>query len=134
MGKRLGQSLGAQTDTIGMPDADDSTSAGDAVAIGDTDIEAGDGSAGDELLGVRSDGRQAGDEAGVHVRGITLATVAAGVTAGTDLDLVDTSVADAPAAGTLIATAGGRAHALSDEGGEWKGESLDANEAAVLVR
>jgi len=131
MPKDAGDSVGSQTDTIGYTDSDGNTSAGEAVAIATGEIEPADSDAGHALLGVRSSNRPADDTEGVHVRGIVIAQVAAGVTAGEDLDVGN---ATDGTVGKLAQSSGGPAHALSDEGGTYKGESLDANEAAVLIR
>jgi len=131
MSKDAGESVGSQTDTIGYADSDESTAVGEAVAIAAGDLETADGDAGHELLGVRSNSRVAGDTVGVHVRGIAVAEVEGTVTAGDDLDIGN---ATDSTTGQLVTSSGGPAHALSDAGGSYKGASLGANEAAVLIR
>jgi hypothetical protein len=131
MPKNAGDSVSGSTDTIGYEDSDDSTTEGEAVAIASGDIEPADSDAGHELLGVRSGNRAAGDNHGVHVSGIVIAEVEGSVTAGDDLDIGN---ATDGTTGQLATSSGGPAHALSDAGGSWKGASLGANEAAVLIR
>lgn len=134
MAKKLGGAVEAHSVKIGLTDSDENTAAGDAVALAAGDLEPADASAGHELTGVRARGKMSGDQAPVGITGVFIATVDSGVVAGDDLDIVDTSVTGAPAAGTLIASAGGPAHAVSDEGGDYKGVTLNANEAAVYIR
>lgn len=131
MSKDAGDSVGSQTDTIGYTDSDGNTSAGEAVAIAAGDLEPADGDAGHALLGVRSSDRAADDTEGVHIRGIAIAEVESTVTAGEDLDV---GTATNSNVGKLVTSSGGPAHALSDAGGTYKGASLGANEAAVLIR
>lgn len=131
MAKDAGYSLGGQTDTIGYEDSDENTTAGDAVAIDADDLEPADSDAGHEFLGVRSSGRTAGDSAGVHVRGVAVAKVEGTVSAGDDLDIGN---ATNGTTGQLVTSSGGPAHALTGAGGTYKGASLGANEAAVLIR
>lgn len=94
----------------------------------------------DNSIGVLSDqapaAHDAGDNVPVHVTGVVVANVAAGAVAGDSLTEVDTSVAGAPAAGTLIVGGDGQMDAFSDEGGQYKqhdtsSASLDAGYAAV---
>lgn len=134
MAKKLGDKVEARTTTIGLADSDEDCAVGDAVALASGDLTPGDASAGHELTGVRAKGDMSGDQAPATVSGIIVANVDSGVTAGSDLDLVDTSVTGAPAAGTLVASSGGPAHALSDEGGSYKGASIPDGAAAVLLR
>jgi hypothetical protein len=131
MPKNAGDSVGSSTDTIGYADSDDSTTEGEAVAIAGGDIEPADADAGHELLGVRSGNRAAGDNYGVHISGVVIAEVEGTVSAGDDLDIGN---ATDGTVGQLVTSSGGPAHALSGAGGTWRGASLGANEAAVLIR
>lgn len=115
-------------------DSDGALRDGDAVTVTGNQASAGDAS---DLTGVTSHGADdtaAGDAQGIVVSGTVFAQVASGVTQGSDLGVVDTSATGAPQAGTLIASAGGPAHALSDEGGTFQGYTLPAGVAAVKVR
>lgn len=110
--------------------------AGDAVAIDQTSGQAtpGDANVADasEFAGIAfEDFGDAGDDETVALTDRTVANVASGVSAGERLDLVDTSVTGAPGAGTLVASAGGPALALSDEGGTYRGRTLPAGYAVV---
>ena len=125
MSKPLGHVASANAQVVGLPDADESTSVGDAVTIDDGDLEpTGDT---DDLTGIRARGLEAGADYSVVVSGVVIANVATGVSAGDDLDTSAT-------AGQLAAESGGPVHALSDEGGTWKGADLPDNAAAVVVR
>lgn len=129
MATNPGQTGGSSTDTISYPDTDGTaTSPGDAVAISSGDLVAGSDT--EELLGVRARGRKTedGDHAPVHVSGPCVAAVEGSVTAGEDLDLGTTG-----ADGELETSAGGPAHALSDENGAWKGQTAPAGYAWVLL-
>lgn len=124
MSKPLGHVASANAQTTGLPDTDESTEPGDAVTIDDGDLEpAGDT---DDLTGIRARGLEAGADYSVVLDGVVIANVATGVEAGDDLDTSAT-------AGQLEASSGGPVHALSDEGGEWKGAQLPDNAAAVKV-
>lgn len=134
MAKKLGGAVEAHSVKIGLTDTDEDTAAGDAVAFDSGEITPGDSNSGHELAGLRARGEMSDDQAPVGVTGVFIAKVEGGVTAGDDLDLVDTSVTGAPSAGHLVPSSGGPAHALSDEGGDYKGVTLNANEAAVYIR
>ena len=127
-----GQNGGSSTETIGYPDADDTTSAGDPVAIVAGDIEPGNANNGDELLGVRARGR-ATDNSGVapvHSSGPTVVAVEGTVSAGDGLDLGSSASGNG---GVLVTSSGGPAHALSDAGGSWRGQAAPAGYAWVLL-
>mgnify|MGYP000185732348 FL=1 len=128
MGTNEGQAGGSSTETIGYDDSSDTTSAGDAVGITGGEIEPGTDS--ENLLGVRARGRATADGtiAPVHVSGPCVAAVEGSVSAGDDLDLGTTG-----ANGELETTAGGPAHALSDENGSWRGQTAPAGYAWVLL-
>lgn len=130
MASEAGQEGGASTDTIGYPDADESASVGDVVAIDAGDLEPADGDAGHETLGVRARGRRAGDVAPVHVSGPTVAAVDGAVVAGDDLDAGN---ATNGTVGAFETSSGGPAHALSDAGGSWRGASAPDGYAWVLL-
>lgn len=123
-----GQNGGDSTDTIGYSDASDTTEAGDAVGIASGEIEPGTDS--ESLLGVRARGRttERSGVAPVHVAGPTVAKVEGSVTAGDDLDFGTTG-----SDGALETSSGGPAHALSDAGGEWRGQTAPAGHAWVLL-
>ena len=125
MARQAGDALHASTETIGHPDPDETTEAGDAVTIdGGNVAPAGEG---DELFGVRSRNRQTREIASIHHDGVTIAKVAETVEAGDGLDV-------SAEAGELDTEAGGPALALSDEGGEYRGASIPDGHAAVLLR
>ncbi|WP_226041574.1 hypothetical protein [Natrinema sp. DC36] len=127
-----GQNGGDSTTTIGYPDSDDSTAAGDVVAIAAGDIEPADGDSGHAFLGVRARGR-ATENSGVapaHVSGPTVAAVEGTVSAGDDLDVGN---ATNGTVGTLETSSGGPAHALSDAGGSWRGQDAPAGYAWILL-
>ena len=121
-----GQAGGSSVDTIGYDDGSDTTSPGDAVGITGGEIEPGTDT--ESLLGVRARGR-ATDESGVapvHVSGPVVAAVEGSVSAGDDLAL-GASGGD----GELETSAGGPAHALSDEAGEYRGQTAPSGHAWV---
>ncbi|WP_042662570.1 hypothetical protein [Haloferax sp. ATB1] len=128
MGTNPGQGGGDSTTTIGYSDASDSTSPGDAVGITGGEVEPGTDT--ENLLGVRARGRATENSgvAPIHVGGPCVAAVEGSVAAGDDLDLGATG-----AAGELETTAGGPAHALSDENGTWQGQTAPAGYAWVLL-
>jgi len=132
MATNAGQAGGASTDTIPYPDADDTVSPGDAAAIAGGDLEAADGDAGHEFLGVRARRRATndGDQNPVHVSGPVVAAVEATVSAGDGLDVGNTTNSTV---GQLETSAGGPAYALSDENGEWNGQTAPAGHAWVLL-
>lgn len=126
MARQTGDPLHASTETIGHPDPSQSTEAGDAVTIdGDGNVApAGDT---DELFGGRVRNRQSDEIASVAHDGALVLKVDAGVAAGEGLGTSAT-------AGELAVEADGPALALSDEGGEYRGASIPAGHAAVLLR
>lgn len=128
MATNEGQAGGSSTDTIGYDDSSDTTSPGDAVGITGGEIEPGTDS--ENLLGVRARGRATEDSgiAPVHVSGPVVAAAEGSVSAGDDLDLGTTG-----SDGELETTAGGPAHALSDENGSWRGQTAPAGYAWVLL-
>jgi hypothetical protein len=132
MASEPGQNGGDSTTTIGYSDASDTTEAGDAVAIDAGEVEPGDSEAGHELLGARARGRRTENSgvSPVHVSGPTVVAVAAGVTAGDDLDLGN---ATDGTVGALDTSSGGPAHALSDAGGSWRGQTAPDGYAWVLL-
>lgn len=128
MATNEGQTGGSSTETIGYDDSSDTTSPGDAVGITGGEIEPGTDT--ENLLGVRGRGRATEDSgiAPVHTSGPCVAAVEGSVSAGDDLDLGTTG-----ANGELETTAGGPAHALSDENGSWRGQTAPAGYAWVLL-
>jgi hypothetical protein len=115
--------------TVPYDDSSDTTSAGDAVGITGGEIEPGTDT--ENLLGVRARGRDTAENnnAPVHVSGVVVAAVNGAVTEGDDLDLGSTG-----ANGELEQSAGGPAHALSDEAGSYLGQTAPAGHAFVYVR
>ena len=132
MATNPGQVGDASTDTIGYPDTGGTAAAGDVVAITGGDLEPADGDAGHALLGVRARGRatHAGDVNPVHHSGPCVAAVDGAVVAGDDLDVGN---ATNSTVGQFETSSGGPAHALSDAGGEWRGQSAPAGYAWVLL-
>jgi len=132
MATNPGQEGGASTDTIPYDDSDESTAEGDAVSIVSGDLDTGDAGSGHELLGVRARGRDTENTpvAPVHVSGPIVAAVESSVSAGDDLNLGSSANGNA---GVLVTSSGGPAHALSDAGGEWNGQSAPAGHAWVLL-
>lgn len=128
MATNPGQAGGSSTDTIGYDDSSDTTSPGDAVGITGGEIEPGTDT--ETLLGVRARGRatEDGGITPVHVSGPVVAAVEGSVSAGDNLGLGTTG-----ANGELETTAGGPAHALSDENGSWRGQTAPAGYAWVLL-
>jgi len=128
MATNEGQAGGSSTETIGYDDSSDTTSPGDAVGITSGEIEPGTDT--ENVLGVRARGRatEDGTIAPVHVSGPCVAAVEGSVSAGDDLDFGTTG-----ADGELETTAGGPAHALSDENGSWRGQTAPAGYAWVLL-
>jgi|GEM_PF-2170693 len=128
MATNAGQAGGSSTDTIGYDDSSDTTSPGDAVGITGGEIEPGTDT--ESVLGVRARGRATEDNnyAPVHVGGPCVAAVEGSVSAGDDLDFGTTG-----ADGELETVSGGPAHALSDENGEWNGQTAPAGYAWVLL-
>lgn len=135
MAKALGDIVSSAPHYADTHTTDGTPTAGDAVAIDQgtndpnkvTQANSGDTGAGEELAGAaQEDHGSDGDSEEIVHRGVVIMNVATGVSAGNRL---------APSAtdGQLAASSGGPALALSDEGGEWKGESLGSNEAAVLL-
>jgi len=128
MATNAGQAGGSSTETIAYDDSSDTTSAGDAVGITGGEIEPATDT--ENLLGIRARGRATddGNVAPVHTSGPCVAAVEGSVSAGDDLDL-----GAGGAAGELETSAGGPAHALSDENGEWRGQTAPAGHAWVLL-
>lgn len=115
--------------TVLYDDSSDTTSAGEAVGITGGEIEPGTDT--ENLLGVRARGRDTAENnnAPVHVSGVVVAAVNGAVSAGDDLDLGTTG-----ANGELEQSAGGPAHALSDEAGSYAGQTAPSGHAFVLLR
>jgi hypothetical protein len=132
MATNEGQAGGSSTETIGYDDADDTTAAGDVTAIDAGDAEPADGDSGHALLGVRARGRATdeGSVAPIHTSGPCVAAVEGSVTAGDDLDVGN---ATNGTVGEFETSAGGPAHALSDAGGAWRGQTAPAGSAWVLL-
>jgi hypothetical protein len=135
MPKELGDVVSSAPKYEETHTTDGTPTAGDAVAIDQgtnspnkvTQANSGDTGAGEELAGAApEDHGSDGDTDSVVHRGVVIMNVAGGVSAGNRLDVSATD-------GQLAASSGGPALAVSDEGGEWKGASLGANEAAVLL-
>lgn len=132
MARQAGDELHASTETIGHPDPNENSDAGDAVALdADGNVVLADSEAGHELIGIRSRNRQTRDVASIHHDGATVAKVAGTVAAGDGLNIGNTTDGTV---GVLDTEAGGPAVALSDEGGEYRGASIPAGHAAVLLR
>lgn len=132
MASKPGQNGSDSTTTIGYADSDDSTAAGDVVAIAGGDLEPADGDSSHEMLGVRARGRRTENSgiAPTHVGGPTVAAVDGTVTAGDDLDAGN---ATNGTVGAFETSSGGPAHALSDAGGSWRGQDAPAGYAWVLL-
>ncbi|MFC7202869.1 hypothetical protein ACFQJC_05030 [Haloferax namakaokahaiae] len=128
MATNPGQTGGGSTETLGYSDASDTTSPGDAVGITGGEVEPGTDT--ENLLGVRARGRATADSgiAPIHVSGPCVAAVEGTVSEGDNLDLGTTG-----ADGELETTAGGPAHALTDENGTWRGQTAPAGYAWVLL-
>lgn len=132
MASEPGQNGGDSATTIGYADSDDSTAAGDVVAIAGGDLEPADGDSGHEMLGVRARGRatENGNIAPTYVGGPTVAAVDGTVSAGDDLDVGN---ATNGTVGAFETSSGGPAHALSDAGGSWRGQDAPDGYAWVLL-
>lgn len=132
MATNAGQEGGSSTETIGFSDASDTTEAGDAVAIDAGEVEPADSDADHELLGVRARGRATEDSnvAQIHVSGPTVAAVDGDVAAGDDLDIGNETDGTT---GAFETSSGGPAHALSDAGGSWRGQTAPDGYAWVLL-
>jgi hypothetical protein len=129
MSKTEGEVLYSGATTVPVPDADNNTSAGDAVALSGGDLEPADGDS-NERLGVRCEGRQSGDQTTVLLDGVVVAAVATGTGAGVRVDIGN---ATNSTAGEFEASAGGPGVTLSAEGGTYKGADIPAGYAAVAI-
>jgi hypothetical protein len=129
MSKELGDVGIADKDAV-PHETDGTASAGDALAIDQsngklTQANSGDTDAGEEFAGAAmEDHGDDGDEETLVVSGVVIMNVASGVVSGNRLDVSATD-------GQLAASSGGPGLALSDAGGSWRGASLGSNEAAV---
>lgn len=130
MAKEPGQMI---YDGLGVTlEGDGSPARGDAVAItgGQVTQALDDGTTVNPALGVMTDRNDpasenaAGDNVSVQLGGVVIANVASGVTAGAQLGASGTNNGELAAGSDDI-------FALSDEGGSFKGSSLDAGYAAV---
>lgn len=133
MPKGLGDQAHGGDQTVTTNPGDGSVTAGQAVAIDQSDGQAKAGdtdtAAIDQFAGIAiEDFGSAGDQEAIAIGGVYIAAVDSGVTAGARLGLGN---ATGSTTGTLIDADGGAALALSDEGGSYKGASLSAGEAAV---
>lgn len=133
MSKELGDQAGGGAYTVTTNPGDGTVTAGQAVAIDQSDGQAKAGdtdtAAIDQLAGVAAeDFGDAGDGEAIVLDGVVIAVVDTGVTAGARLGLGN---ATGTTTGTLIDADGGPALALSDEGGVYKGYDLPAGAAAV---
>jgi len=129
MSKTEGEILYHGSTTVPVPDSDDNTSAGDAVALASGDLTPADGDS-NERLGVRVEGRQSGDQSTVLLDGVVVAAVASGTAAGARVDIGN---ATNSTVGKFEASAGGPAVTLSAEGGTYKGASIPSGYAAVAI-
>lgn len=127
--KEAGEVLYSGATTVPVPDADDNTSAGDAVALASGDLEPADGDA-NERLGVRCEGQKSGDQANVLLDGVVVAAVATGTAAGARVDIGN---ATNSTVGAFEASAGGPGVTLSAEGGTYKGADIPSGYAAVAI-
>lgn len=131
MAKDLGDIVEAHASNYLFEDADEDTSVGECVDFdGSGDLTPADTEAGHTGLGVRPKGDTTGtDNIPVVVDGVVIASVDTGISAG---DEVGPGNATDGTVGQLV-SGGDRGKALCDEGGTYKGASLDANEAAILL-
>lgn len=127
--KEAGEVIYGGATTVPVPDADDNTSAGDAVALASGDLEPADGDS-NERLGVVEEGRASGDQKSVVLDGVVVAAVASGTAAGVRVDIGNTTNSTV---GVFAATAGGPGVTLCAEGGTYKGASIPAGYAVVAL-
>lgn len=130
MAKKLGDKVEAHTSTIGLADSDDDCAVGDAVALASGDITPADTEAHDGAVGVRAKGDKSGDNAPVTTHGPIVASVAAGLTGGTE---VGAGNATGGTVGVFV-SGGSRGTLLCDEGGTYKGASIPSGAAVVDLR
>ena len=130
MTRELGEIVEAGADVYGFGD-DGTATAGEAVAISGGQTTPADSDAGHVLAGVRTDGMASGSSAPIAFAGALVAKVASGVSEGVEVDIGNTTNGTV---GDLVATSGGSALTLSDEGGSYKGTSLPAGAAVVYIR
>jgi len=129
MSKTAGEVLYHGATTVPVPDADDNTSAGDAVALSGGDLEPADGDS-NERLGVVVEGMQAGDQKTVLLDGAVVAAVADATGEGVRVDIGN---ATAGTVGAFEASSGGPGVTLSAEGGTYKGADIPSGYAAVAI-
>lgn len=127
--KEEGEVLYHGSTTVPVPDSDDNTAAGDAVALASGDLEPADGDA-NERLGVVVEGMQAGDQKTVLLDGVIVAAVASGTAAGARVDIGN---ATNSTVGAFEASAGGPAVTLCAEGGTYKGADIPTGYAVVAI-
>lgn len=130
MAKKLGDKVEARTTTIGLPDADGDCSVGEVVTLDAGDLAPFDGDVHTGEVGVRAKGESSGDAAPVTTHGAIVASVVAGLTAGTK---VGGGNATAATVGQFD-SGGDRGVLLSDEGGKYKGSDIPAGAAVVDLR
>jgi len=125
--KEPGEVIYGGATTVPVPDSDDNTSAGDAVALDGGDLEPADGD-NNERLGVRAEGRESGDQETVVLDGAVVAAVASGTGEGVRVDIGNTTNSTV---GKFEASSGGPAVTLCAEGGTYKGADIPAGYAVV---
>lgn len=134
MSKNAGDIVEAGDDTYNFT-GDGSTSVGDALSYGSGgDVTVGDaGTASHNLLGVRPEGQPSGDVIPGTVQGAVVAKVASGLAKNTLLTLGSSANSNA---GLLVSGGSGASApiSLSAEGGTYKGASVPAGHAVVLLR
>jgi len=130
MAKYIGDKVEAHTSTIGLDDSDDDCEVGDAVALDGGDITPADTESHDGAVGVRARGEKSGDAAPVVTHGAVVASVATGLTGGTEVgagNATDGTVGQ-------FASGGSRGVLLCDEGGTYKGADIPDGAAVVDLR
>lgn len=104
---------------------------GAAVANDGTNLVEADGDVHSALAGIKTRGGYSNERGGLGMDGVYVAKVAAGTSAGVDVDMGN---ATAGTVGVLAASAGGPGHTLCAEGGTYEGYSLAAGLAVVKLR
>lgn len=148
MAKVLGQLIYQSNAIVETRPTDGTVSAGDAVTWNGSGQLTPVSAESDEVYGVateHTDVSNAGEKAPICVHGVIMGDVASGVTAGDQLVADGTNdgrLAASGAGGSVTVDEGGTSthtipvnppQAASDAGGEYRGETADANVGAVVV-
>lgn len=131
MAKHLGDKPEAHDVSIGLPDPNDNTAIGEALGLNASgNLEPFDAEVHGGVVGARPKGAKNGDNAPVVTHNVVIASVASGLTAGTEVgggNATDGTTGQ-------FASGGSRGVLLCDEGGTYKGGDIPAGAAAVDLR